>query len=105
MSSGRPSLRSGACVLHDVDLALEPGTVTALVGPSGSGKSTLAKLLPRFFDVTGGRRAGGPRESTPPLPGQRTEVPPWPKPKTYGRSHSPCPIQRSASPGTSRRSG
>src|SRR3712207_8415563 len=36
------------------DLVLEPGTVTAIVGPSGSGKSTLVKLLPRFFDPTGG---------------------------------------------------
>lgn len=37
-----------------VDLVLEPGTVTALVGPSGSGKSTLARLLPRFWDVSAG---------------------------------------------------
>lgn len=29
------------------------------MGPSGSGKSTLAKLLPRFFDVTGGRVSVG----------------------------------------------
>ncbi|MFD0710352.1 ABC transporter ATP-binding protein [Paenibacillus sp. GCM10027626] len=29
--------------------------VTALVGPSGSGKSTVASLVPRFWDVTGGR--------------------------------------------------
>ncbi|MFD0559435.1 ABC transporter ATP-binding protein [Stackebrandtia endophytica] len=42
-------------VLHGVDLTLEPGTVTALVGPSGSGKSTLVQLLPRFFDPTDGR--------------------------------------------------
>jgi len=41
-------------VLRDIDLALEPGTVTALVGASGSGKTTLAKLLPRFFDPTAG---------------------------------------------------
>jgi ATP-binding cassette subfamily B protein IrtA len=41
-------------VLRDIDLALEPGTVTALVGHSGSGKTTLAKLLPRFFDPTEG---------------------------------------------------
>ncbi|MEM9669166.1 MAG: ABC transporter ATP-binding protein [Pseudomonadota bacterium] len=41
-------------ILHDIDLTLEPGTVTALVGPSGSGKSTLARLLPRFWDVQGG---------------------------------------------------
>ncbi|MEV1082861.1 ABC transporter ATP-binding protein [Streptomyces sp. NPDC050211] len=55
----RFAYREGDDVLHDVDLALEPGTVTALVGPSGSGKSTLAKLLPRFFDVTGGRVSVG----------------------------------------------
>ncbi|WP_206184457.1 ABC transporter ATP-binding protein [Thermoactinospora rubra] len=36
--------------LDGIDLDLERGTVTALVGPSGSGKSTLAKLLPRFDD-------------------------------------------------------
>jgi ATP-binding cassette, subfamily B, bacterial IrtA/YbtP len=41
-------------VLKDIDMDLEPGTVTALVGPSGSGKSTLASLLPRFHDVTAG---------------------------------------------------
>ncbi|MBG6092330.1 ABC transporter ATP-binding protein [Actinomadura viridis] len=41
-------------VLGGIDLALEPGTVTALVGSSGSGKTTLAKLLPRFFDPTAG---------------------------------------------------
>jgi len=41
-------------VLRGVDLTLEPGTVTALVGPSGSGKSTLVQLLPRFFDPTHG---------------------------------------------------
>ncbi|RCG28736.1 ATP-binding cassette domain-containing protein [Sphaerisporangium album] len=41
-------------VLRGIDLDLEPGTVTALVGPSGSGKSTLASLLPRFHDVTTG---------------------------------------------------
>jgi ATP-binding cassette subfamily B protein len=40
--------------LTGVDLVLEPGTVTALVGPSGSGKSTLAALLARFHDPTAG---------------------------------------------------
>ncbi len=38
-----------------VDLVLEPGTVTALVGASGSGKSTLARLLARFADPSEGR--------------------------------------------------
>lgn len=41
-------------VLSGIDLTLEPGTVTAIVGPSGSGKSTLVQLLPRFFDPTHG---------------------------------------------------
>jgi ATP-binding cassette subfamily B protein len=50
----------GREVLRGVDLVLEPGTVTALVGPSGSGKSTLVQLLPRFVDPTGGSvRLGG----------------------------------------------
>ncbi|MEV0585434.1 ABC transporter ATP-binding protein [Nonomuraea sp. NPDC050310] len=41
-------------VLRGIDLTLEPGTVTAIVGPSGSGKSTLVQLLPRFFDPSHG---------------------------------------------------
>ncbi|MFC4114413.1 ABC transporter ATP-binding protein [Nonomuraea zeae] len=44
----------GREVLRGIDLVLEPGTVTAIVGPSGSGKSTLVQLLPRFFDPTHG---------------------------------------------------
>lgn len=52
--------RPGVPVLTDIDLELEPGTVTALVGPSGSGKSTLAALLARFHDIdTGTIRVGG----------------------------------------------
>ncbi|WP_405087605.1 ABC transporter ATP-binding protein [Microbispora sp. NBC_01389] len=46
-------------VLRGIDLVLEPGTVTAIVGPSGSGKSTLVQLLPRFFDPTHGSVALG----------------------------------------------
>ncbi|MCG8295127.1 ABC transporter ATP-binding protein [Pseudomonas entomophila] len=42
-------------VLDDINLTLEPGTVTAIVGASGAGKSTLARLLLRFFDPTHGR--------------------------------------------------
>ncbi|MEM9013325.1 MAG: ABC transporter ATP-binding protein [Pseudomonadota bacterium] len=55
-------------VLHEIDLVLEPGTLTALVGPSGSGKSTLARLLPRFWDVGAGSISIGGvdiREMTP----------------------------------------
>ncbi|MFF9195735.1 ABC transporter ATP-binding protein [Streptomyces sp. NPDC014779] len=45
---------AGREVLRGIDLVLEPGTVTAVVGPSGSGKSTLVRLLPRFHDPTHG---------------------------------------------------
>jgi subfamily B ATP-binding cassette protein MsbA len=44
-----------ADALHDVTLSIAPGEVVALVGPSGAGKTTIASLLPRFWDVTGGR--------------------------------------------------
>ena len=42
-------------VLKGIDLTVKRGQVLALVGMSGGGKSTLANLIPRFFDVTGGR--------------------------------------------------
>lgn len=51
---------TGPLALAEVDLVLEPGTVTALVGPSGAGKSTLAALLARFHDAdTGSITLGG----------------------------------------------
>jgi subfamily B ATP-binding cassette protein MsbA len=42
-------------VLHSIDLDVKRGEVIAIVGPSGAGKSSLVNLIPRFFDVTGGR--------------------------------------------------
>jgi len=42
-------------VLFGVDFAVRRGEAVALVGPSGGGKTTLCNLVPRFFDVTGGR--------------------------------------------------
>jgi subfamily B ATP-binding cassette protein MsbA len=42
-------------VLGDIDLTVRRGEVLAVVGSSGAGKSTLVHLIPRFFDVTGGR--------------------------------------------------
>ena len=42
-------------VLRDINLEVRHGEVLAVVGSSGAGKSTLVHLIPRFFDVTGGR--------------------------------------------------
>jgi ATP-binding cassette subfamily B protein len=42
-------------VLAGVSFVAEPGETVAIVGATGSGKSTLIHLIPRFYDVTGGR--------------------------------------------------
>ncbi len=42
-------------VLRDINLIAEPGQTVAILGATGSGKSTLIHLIPRFYDVTGGR--------------------------------------------------
>lgn len=42
-------------VLNHVNLHVDAGSYIALVGSSGAGKSTLCSLIPRFYDVSGGR--------------------------------------------------
>jgi len=42
-------------ILKDISLDIPAGSTLALVGPTGVGKSTLASLIPRFYDVCGGR--------------------------------------------------
>ena len=42
-------------VLDGVDFTISPGQTIAVVGPTGSGKTTIASLIPRFYDVTGGK--------------------------------------------------
>ncbi|MDT2614282.1 ABC transporter ATP-binding protein [Enterococcus dongliensis] len=44
-----------ADVLHHINFTAKPGETTALIGSTGSGKSTIVNLIPRLFDVTGGR--------------------------------------------------
>ena len=42
-------------VLTDVNWRVKPGQRVGIVGPTGGGKSTLVSLIPRFYDVTGGK--------------------------------------------------
>ncbi|MFZ4279733.1 ABC transporter ATP-binding protein [Streptomyces rhizosphaericola] len=45
----------GTPTLRGIDVTVPAGTSLAVVGPTGSGKSTLSYLVPRLYDVTGGR--------------------------------------------------
>lgn len=45
----------GAPVLKNINFVAEPGQTVAILGATGSGKSSLIHLIPRFYDVTGGR--------------------------------------------------
>jgi ATP-binding cassette subfamily B protein len=42
-------------VLDGLDLTIRGGEAVAIVGATGSGKTTIARLVPRFYDVDGGR--------------------------------------------------
>ncbi|MFJ2240877.1 ABC transporter ATP-binding protein [Streptomyces sp. NPDC087859] len=45
----------GAPILDGIDITVPAGGSLAVVGPTGAGKSTLGHLVPRLYDVTGGR--------------------------------------------------
>lgn len=45
---------NGVSVLKDINIHITPGERFGIVGSSGGGKTTLCRLLPRFYDVTGG---------------------------------------------------
>lgn len=49
------SYNSDVSVLENINLIVHPGEKVAIVGPSGGGKTTLCHLLPRFYEVTGGK--------------------------------------------------
>jgi len=49
------SLRDAGWILDGVTIEAKPGERIAVVGPSGAGKTTLVSLLPRLYDVGGGR--------------------------------------------------
>ena len=45
----------GDPVLQEVSFVAEPGQTIAILGETGSGKTTLVNLIPRFYEVCGGR--------------------------------------------------
>lgn len=45
----------GKTVIKDMNLAVNPGDVVAIVGPTGAGKTTLVNLLMRFYEVDEGQ--------------------------------------------------
>ena len=51
----RFAYNEGAAVIHDFNLKVKGGTVTALVGRSGAGKTTITDLVSRFYDPTHGQ--------------------------------------------------
>ncbi|MFP4323677.1 MAG: ABC transporter ATP-binding protein [Anaerolineales bacterium] len=47
--------KDGPLALEDITLEARPNDVVALMGHTGAGKSSLVNLIPRFYDVSGGR--------------------------------------------------
>lgn len=56
-SAAKPETVESGVVLRGISFTAPAGTLTAIVGPSGAGKTTMSALLPRLYDVTGGRIA------------------------------------------------
>ena len=42
-------------LIHNLNIEIDAGKTVALVGPSGGGKTTLCHLIPRFYEISGGR--------------------------------------------------
>jgi ABC-type sugar transport system ATPase subunit len=71
----RIAKRFGAVrVLNGVDLVIEPGTVTGLVGDNGAGKSTLMKTITGIYSVDEGQVTFAGEEITVKAPGERRKL-------------------------------
>ena len=57
-------------VVHEVDVSLRPGRVTALIGPNGSGKSTVLRTLARLHRPDSGQVRLGDGAAVADLPGK-----------------------------------
>lgn len=55
VSFSYPTGDTGKGVLRSLSLKIDCGKTVALVGPSGGGKTTLCNLIPRFYELDGGK--------------------------------------------------
>lgn len=46
---------AGQKALQNINIHILPGETIGIIGPTGCGKTTLVNLIPRFYDITGGR--------------------------------------------------
>lgn len=51
----RFAYNGNGAVLEDLTFEIKPGQMVALVGPTGAGKTTIVSLLPRFYEISGGK--------------------------------------------------
>lgn len=64
----------GTAALHGIDLELEPGRITALIGANGAGKSSLARTLAGLVPVAAGRLTIRDADVTRALAPRRAEL-------------------------------
>jgi ABC-type polar amino acid transport system ATPase subunit len=66
-------------VLHDINVTMEPGKITAIIGPSGSGKSTLLRALSLLDPPDSGSVIIDSTTYSFPLLSKKSFTLPWPK--------------------------